>query len=183
MKEKVISNRIVNIYGGLFGFATLVIFITCFFLVVPVTPKEASLSINLWGLILAIIFGIICHEAIHAIVFVRYAKEGFKSIKFGVLWKALAPYCHCIEYIPVKNYRLVLLMPAVVLGAIPIIISYVIGNFTVLIWGSIMFGGGVGDFFVFWMLRKFDKNDMVLDHPDKIGFYYYESVIEDSDMK
>jgi hypothetical protein len=31
--------------------------------------------------------GIILHELIHGITWAKYTKDGFKSIRFGVLWK------------------------------------------------------------------------------------------------
>lgn len=44
-----------------------------------------------------LIIGIVFHELIHGIVWARYAKNGFKSNKFGILWKMMTPYCHCKE--------------------------------------------------------------------------------------
>ena len=183
MKEKTIKSLYVNIFSFVFAAIIAVLFVVPFFLVMPISLEDSVADFSLLGFLLALLLGTICHEAIHGIVFARYAKEGFKSLKFGVLWKALAPYCHCKEYIQVKAYRLVLLMPSIILGVIPIIFAYIIGNAIILVFGSAMLMGGAGDFIIYWMLRKLDKRDMVLDHPEKIGFYYNERAIEDSDME
>jgi Protein of unknown function (DUF3267). len=183
MKEKTIGGSYVNILNIVFTAVIFVIFVVPFFFVVPINHKDVFVGYSLLWFFLALFLGIICHEGIHGVVFARCAKKGFKSVKFGVNWKNLIPYCHCKEYIQVKDYRLVLLMPSIVLGAIPIIISYIIGNAIVLVFGSVMLTGGAGDFVIYWMLRKLDKHDMVLDHPEKIGYYYSESAIEDSDIE
>ena len=47
--------------------------------------------------LIILISGIIIHELIHGVFFAFFAKNGFRSIKFGILWKMLTPYCHCKE--------------------------------------------------------------------------------------
>ena len=44
-----------------------------------------------------VIVGIVVHELIHGLTWACYAKSGWKSISFGVMWKLLTPYCHCDE--------------------------------------------------------------------------------------
>jgi fatty-acid desaturase len=39
--------------------------------------------------LIALTIGIILHELIHGITWAKYTKDGFKSIRFGVLWKFL----------------------------------------------------------------------------------------------
>ena len=54
-------------------------------------------SISIFGFLkifLVTLLGIIIHELIHGITWSIYADNGFKSIKFGVLWKMMTPYCH-----------------------------------------------------------------------------------------
>jgi hypothetical protein len=64
--------------------------------------------------LIALTIGIILHE-LHGITWAKYTKDGFKSIRFGVLWKFLTPYCHCKEPL-VKHYIIGGIMPAIVLG-------------------------------------------------------------------
>ena len=46
-----------------------------------------------------VIVGIVVHELIHGLTWACYAKSGWKSISFGVMWKLLTPYCHCDQVI------------------------------------------------------------------------------------
>lgn len=48
--------------------------------------------------------GIVAHEAIHGIFWAAFAKRGFRSIRFGFLWKKLTAYCHCSEPLEVRPY-------------------------------------------------------------------------------
>ena len=53
-----------------------------------------------------VILGIIAHELIHGITWAIFTKNGFKSIKFGIMLKMLTPYCHCKEPLKVNQYAL-----------------------------------------------------------------------------
>ena len=81
--------------------------------------------------------GIILHELIHGLTFLLFCKNGFKSIEFGIMWKYLAPYCHCKEPLPVRPYIIGALMPAIVLGFIPAGIGLITGKFIPLVFGMI----------------------------------------------
>jgi len=59
-----------------------------------------------WIFFIALIIGIIAHELIHGAVWAGFAKNGFKSIQFGVMWKMITPYCHCKEPLKVRQYAL-----------------------------------------------------------------------------
>jgi len=64
-----------------------------------------------WVYGIVIIIGVVLHELIHGIVFASFAKQGFKSIKFGIIWKMLTPYAHCKEPLRVRPYMLGVVMP------------------------------------------------------------------------
>ncbi len=113
--------------------------------------------------------GIILHELIHGITWALFCKNGWKSIRFGMQWKYFAPYCHCDEYLMMLHYRLGSIMPAVVLGFIPFILSLITGNIGFLIFGILFSVTAGGDLIILWMLKGFRKDVLVLDHPDKLG--------------
>lgn len=121
----------------------------------------------------ALIGGIISHELIHGIVWAFYAENKFKSIRFGVLWYALTPYCHCKEPLKVYQYILGALMPGILLGILPSIIAICIGNFALLLFGIFFTISACGDFLVVDMLRRENMNDYVQDHPSEIGCFIY----------
>ncbi|GHT74729.1 hypothetical protein AGMMS50262_08320 [Bacteroidia bacterium] len=120
-----------------------------------------------------LVLGIIAHELIHGIFWAQYAKNGFKSIKFGILLKMLTPYCHCKEALKVKHYIIGAVMPAIILGIIPSIIAICIGNIGLLAFGIIFTMAAAGDFLIINLLRKENKEDWVQDHPSEAGCYIY----------
>ena len=123
-------------------------------------------------LMVAVAGMILLHELIHAFCFALYAKHGFRHIKLGFKWNYLAPYCHCGEAVKVWQYGVAVLMPTLLLGFIPLLTGLAVGNFCVYLAGMLLVGGGIGDMLVFSLLRSIPKNAAVIDHPDKVGFYY-----------
>ncbi len=101
--------------------------------------------VNLFTPLAGTIIGIIIHELIHGIFFAMYARKGFKSVKFGILWKMLTPYCHCKEPLKIRHYIIALLAPFIILGIIPGIISLFTGNLILLLFGIVFSGAAAGD--------------------------------------
>ena len=106
----------------------------------------------------------------HGLTWGHFASNGLKSIKFGVKWKFLTPYCHCKEPLKVKHYRIGGAMPLIIMGIIPSIIGLIIGHGGVLTFGIFFTWAAGGDIIALFMLRKLDNNIYVSDHPEKMGF-------------
>ncbi|MDN3608039.1 DUF3267 domain-containing protein [Kaistella yonginensis] len=123
--------------------------------------------------LIILISGIIIHELIHGVFFAFFAKNGFRSIKFGILWKMLTPYCHCKEPLKIKQYTIALLAPLVILGILPAIYAISVGNIFILILGIFFSGAAAGDLLIYNLIRKENPEDYVLDHPSEAGFYLY----------
>ena len=142
--------------------------------------KEFSISNNPFlfsvSIIIIMILGIIMHELIHGITWSKYTEKGFKSIKFGILWKMLTPYCHCKEPLRVKEYILGAIMPAIVLGLIPAIYAILFGNILLLVFGIFFTTAAIGDFMIINLLRKENMNSLVLDHPTEAGCFIYREL-------
>ena len=128
-------------------------------------------SILIFGALL--IIGVVVHELMHGFVFGLFAKSGFKRIRFGVLWEYLTPYCHCSEPVKLKHYIIGALMPALILGFVPAIISLLNGSLMLLILGVIFISAAAGDFYIVWILRKESMNVFVQDHPSEPGCFIY----------
>jgi hypothetical protein len=122
-----------------------------------------------WLILVFIILGAVLHEIIHGLFWSFFLKNGFKSIKFGVVWKLLTPYCHSKKPMKMKHYRLGAIMPCVILGLIPATISIFVGHLGMLAFGMFFTIAAGGDLLMIWMLRNENKNELVQDHPDKIG--------------
>jgi hypothetical protein len=123
-----------------------------------------------------VILGVIIHELLHGIIWSRYAEKGFKSIKFGISWKMLTPYCHCTEPLKVRYYVFGAVMPAIILGFVPSIISLLIGNLAMLLFGMIFTFAAIGDFLIVFLLRKENMDNMVEDHPSEAGCFIYRKI-------
>lgn len=104
--------------------------------------------------------------------------QGFKSIKFGILWKMLTPYCHCREALNVKQYIIGAFTPAIFLGIVPSLVAIATGNFGLLIFGIFFTVSAGGDFLVINLIRKENSTDLVQDHPSEAGCYIYRKIDE-----
>ena len=173
MKEKSLSFDKVNLLSIPFVILTMSLVFSLYLLNVE-SPKEEIQKLNPFLAIIIYIILIVFHELIHGFFFGIYAKGGFKTVRFGVNWKAMIPYCSCNEVLKAQQYRIVALMPTVFLGFIPLIVGFIIGEINTITISALMVIGGIGDFLMLWMLRKFKKDTMVMDHPSKMGFFYNE---------
>jgi hypothetical protein len=130
-----------------------------------------------WGLpltvLLLLFLGILSHELLHGLAWSVFATKGFRSVKFGVIWKMVTPYCHCTEPLTVKQYIIGAILPAIVLGIIPSILGILTGSLAMLIFGSFFTIASTGDFMVIDLLRKERMYDLVEDHPSEAGCFIY----------
>lgn len=117
--------------------------------------------------------GVVVHELIHGIAWSSFAKDGFKSIRFGVLWKSVTPYCHCKEPLLVRQYQIGAAAPGIILGIIPAIIALFTGSLLWLAFGLFFTMAAGGDLMIILMLKNEDLNHLVQDHPSKIGCLVY----------
>lgn len=67
------------------------------------------------------------------------------------------------------KYRWGGIMPGLVLGFIPVIISYFIQNASINFLGFLFVWAATGDVMSLWMIRRLKKTQLVQDHPDMLG--------------
>jgi len=130
-----------------------------------------------WSLLLFFVVfmvGIVVHELIHGITWSFFAPNGWKSISFGVIWKMITPYCHCDEPLRRGAYLWGAMMPCLLLGILPAVISLFTGSLLLLIWGIFFIAAAAGDIWMSWLLLKEKPGCLVLDHPNEAGFYILE---------
>ena len=132
------------------------------------------LNILKWTLIF--IVGIAAHELVHGITWAIFAKRGFRSIRFGVMWKMLTPYCHCKEPLKISHYITGAITPFIFVGLLPAVYGIITGSTGWLFFGIFFTVGAIGDFLIIDLLRKENKNDYALDHPSKAGCYVYRKI-------
>ncbi len=179
MNSEIQSNRIeytlgmgkANLYAFFLFFPIILIFLLPYALIWGYESFELGKNIFMHFMLPILILGIVVHEFLHGVTWAFYAKNGFKSIRFGMNWKWLTPYCHCKESLKVKHYALGAAMPLIVMGILPIIIAFVLGNGMLLAFGIFFTWAAGGDIIALFMLIRISKNSLVYDHPDKMGFY------------
>ncbi|SFG32026.1 DUF3267 domain-containing protein [Pontibacter chinhatensis] len=124
-------------------------------------------------MLLVFVLGAVVHELLHGLTWAVFCQNGVKSIKYGVHWKALTPYCHCQEMLPLRAYVLGGIMPGLVMGLLPALAGMVTGNLLLFLFGLFFSIAASGDLLVLWMLRRAKATDLVQDHPEKIGCFLY----------
>ena len=123
------------------------------------------------GIAIVVIYflGIAIHELIHGLTAIWYAKIKVSDAKFGIMWKSLAPYFHSKVPVPAGKYRVIVMMPLVLMGIIPYIIAMLIGNGWLLAFGILFIISAAGDGLILWLMRNVASDQLVQDHPEKIG--------------
>ena len=159
-----------NIFAIVLFVAIAVVFIPLF-----VVVWGCSIDYKSFWLIIALLVGIPIHELIHGITWAIFTPSKWKSISFGVIWKLLTPYCHCNEPLKVNQYIWGALMPLIVLGIIPLIIAFIIGNFEVLLFSLLFIIAASGDIMCSWILRHENSDSLVEDHPSEAGCWVYRN--------
>ena len=132
------------------------------------------------AIFVVMIGGIVVHELIHGITWARYTKKGFRSIKFGILWKMLTPYCHCKEPLRLREYVTGAMAPGIVVGILPAIIAIIIGSVPLLLFGIFFTMAASGDVMIINLLRNEKRDDLVLDHPSEAGCYIYRKTEDET---
>lgn len=139
--------------------------------------KRMIVDINISLLCLAFIALIVIHELIHGLCWGIIAKGRFKVVEFGFILECLTPYCTCKEPLKKSQYILGLIMPTIIVGILPCIISCVSGSKFLFLLGVMMIIGGGGDIIIMLKLLRFRSkaNDAILiDHPYQIGLVAFE---------
>jgi len=121
-----------------------------------------------------IIAGIIIHELLHGMVWAVFVKGGIKSIKFGFSKNNFTPYCHCKVPIKLKYYICGGIMPALILGILPMIISWFNGNTAMFLFGVVFCLAAGSDILICLMLRRINPDIFIQDFHDKPGCYIVE---------
>jgi len=126
--------------------------------------------------IISVLVAVIFHELIHGYFFSKYNLSGWEKVKFGFNTKLLAPYATCQEPVKVKHFIVILLMPTIILGIIPLLIFLFINhNFFIFLFAAIMIIGGIGDFLITYYMLKLKPNQYVIDHPTSLGYFMVEN--------
>lgn len=120
---------------------------------------------------------VVVHELIHAAVWGLFASDHFRSIEFGIILKALTPYCTCSQPLKKWQYMLGGVMPTLVLGfgiaAAAIIFR---SDFWFYMSEFMLFSGGADFYIALKMLlyRTKSRDIVYYDHPYELGVVLFE---------
>ena len=168
--EAVISITVANFKSILLAFPLIAVFFAAHLLLwkdIQIDMEEALILLFIWLISLAV------HELLHGFGWSLFCKDRFKSIRFGVIWSALTPYCNCKEPLGFGQYLLGAVLPLFILGFIPSAVALLLGNVYLLYFGALGIMGAGGDMLISLSMRKYPKA-LFLDHPTECGFFAFE---------
>jgi hypothetical protein len=126
----------------------------------------------LWLVILLVSVGV--HELIHGLTWMWVGKKSAALVTYGVQWQTLTPFAHLNGPVEVNAYRIGGLMPGLVLGLIPYLLSLLLGDGNLLWFGILHTVAAGGDWLVLWLIRTVKRGALVEDHPTRVGCFVLE---------
>jgi hypothetical protein len=127
-----------------------------------------------WGsalFLLCIVLGIAVHELIHGFTWMYVTRSGFSHLRFGLLPGGV--YCHIDVPMNKRKYVVGALMPLLLLGIIPFLLSLAIHSLWMMVYGAIFIACAMGDVMIVWVLRHEPSDTLVYDHPTEAGCVVY----------
>jgi hypothetical protein len=131
-------------------------------------------SLTGWKFFVVVVLGIPVHELLHALFFLISTHGKLSSIRFGIMREYLTPYCHCSQPMKIRAYMIAAAAPGVILGLIPVFVSYFNVRLDFLVFGIFYILSAGGDFLMIWMLRNEPRSKYVLDHAEKAGCWVFD---------
>jgi len=124
--------------------------------------------------VVVLVIGVVIHELIHGFFYARYMKNGFKSVKIG--FKFPFAYAESKKVIRTNQFIIGLVMPMVILGAIPSIIATMIGNPFLMLFGYVFIVAGSSDTLILLRTFKDRKNTWFENLPSINKYYVYRPI-------
>ncbi len=112
------------------------------------------------------------HEVLHGLGWSKFCQNKWKSIHIGVIWKALTPFCCCVEPLNTRAYVVGSILPLIVLGFGGSILAILMESPLLLALGIINIISAGGDVTILMMLLK-QGHKKIMDHPTKCGFWAF----------
>lgn len=134
-------------------------------------------NITMWGGMLfstVLIVSVVAHELIHGLAWQVFGGASDASVSYGFQWRTLTPYAHLKGPVEVNTYRIVGLMPGLVLGILPYLLSLVLANVPLLMFSVIHTFAAGGDWLILWSIRKLPPGTRVEDQPSRAGCFVLE---------
>lgn len=127
-----------------------------------------------WDIIITLVLmtgGVVVHEGIHALGAMIFGKCKKENISFGFIPRQLMFYCHAEAPMKASAYKTMLLLPVIITGFIPFVLSVCLGNIFLVVAFAMLISGGAGDLIMAASLRKIPASALLLDHPKAPAYY------------
>jgi len=123
-----------------------------------------------WEILLPVILASVAvHEGLHWIGYVGFGRVSWKTVRFGFTLRSFAAYIHSDSPVSISAYRVLVAMPGVVLGLIPVCVGIAWGIGWITLYGFLMLISAIGDFAILWRIRRVSSDSRVMDHPTRAG--------------
>ena len=132
---------------------------------------DAVGSILFWSAVGIGVYAVsaLLHELLHVITMILVARVPISSLRFGARLSDGVLYVHSDRPMSATAYRIVLLVPAIVLGFAPAMVGTLAGIGWLVLYGYVMIASAVGDFAVLQLIRPLEASARVRDHPQEVG--------------
>lgn len=119
------------------------------------------------------LFGLAANLLLHALFFGIFSPSGFRAIthkwhKGGIIT------CHCNDTIRLWQYRTACLVPAFLLGFLPLTYGMASGSYVITFIGLFSCLGFIDDLLLLWQLRSFSNNAFINDCSEELKFQISE---------
>ena len=169
-EKRTISMLAANLWAMGVMFVFLIVGVALLLFRKPLVDESINLFGSVW-LLLAILPAIVVHELIHGFTWMAVTHSGFKHLSFGLIPGGV--YCHIDVPMTKRAYCCGALMPLLLLGVVPYIISLIVGSVWLMALGAMMIGCAMGDVLIVWAIRKESPSTLVYDHPSEPGCMLY----------
>lgn len=112
-------------------------------------------------------YSFIAYELIRALFFLLFVKRGFRSVSLTMKGRLLFANCTCNEPLYVWQFVIVSLMPALLLGVLPLCYTLFSGRFIFLLISIPFLLMGINDYKTIWLLRYFEENNLVINYLER----------------
>jgi hypothetical protein len=126
---------------------------------------------------IGIFAGVAVHELIHGFTWMWVTHSSFSHLRFGLLRGGV--YCHIDVPMSKRKYVVGALMPLLLLGIVPFLLSFVIHSLWLMLFGVIFIGCAMGDMLIVWAIRHDSADTLVYDHPSEAGCVVYRPIQND----
>ena len=118
--------------------------------------------------------GVAVHELIHGFTWMWVTHSSFRHLRFGMLRGGV--YCHIDVPMNKRGYVVGALMPLLLLGVVPFLLSFATNSLWLMLFGAIFIGCAMGDVLIVWAIRKEPPDTLVYDHPSEPGCIVYHPI-------